>query len=63
MGSIPGAVAGLALLARLHRHHGMEAMDQVVVRMLAIALMCVALSLFIRTIRGPRIKAEGDFFN
>jgi uncharacterized protein len=63
IGSIPGAVAGLALLARLHSHHGMEAMDQVVVRMLAIALMCVALSLFVRTIRGPRVKAEGDFFN
>ena len=63
MGSIPGAIAGLALLARLHRHHGMRAMDHVVVRMLAIALMCVALSLFIRTMRGPRVKAEGDFFN
>ncbi|MGA7625019.1 MAG: sulfite exporter TauE/SafE family protein [Candidatus Acidiferrales bacterium] len=63
MGSIPGAITGLALLARLHRHHGTRAMDQVVVRMLAIALMCVALSLFIRTIRGPRIKAEGDVFD
>jgi hypothetical protein len=63
MGSIPGALVGLALLARLHWHHGMAAMDHVVVRMLAIALMCVALSLFVRTIRGPRIKAEGDHFN
>jgi uncharacterized membrane protein YfcA len=63
IGSIPGALAGLALLARLHRHRGVEAMDRFVVRTLAIALMCVALSLFIRTIRGPRIKAEGDFFN
>ena len=63
IGSIPGALAGLALLARLHRHRGVEAMDRFVVRTLAIALMCVALSLLIRTIRGPRIKAEGEFFN
>jgi uncharacterized protein len=62
IGSIPGAVAGLALLVHLHKH-GVETMDRVIVRMLAIALMCVALSLFIRTIRGPRIKAEGEFFN
>lgn len=63
MGSIPGALAGLALLARLHKHSGAEVMDQFVVRMLAIALMCVALSLFIRAIRGPRIQAEGDSAN
>jgi uncharacterized protein len=61
IGSIPGALAGLALLAHLHKHSGAEAMDRVVVRMLAIALMCVALSLFIRAIRGPRIQVEGDF--
>jgi uncharacterized protein len=53
MGSIPGALVGLAFLAQLHRH-GVEAMDRVVVRMLAIALMCVALSLFIRTLRSSR---------
>jgi uncharacterized membrane protein YfcA len=63
VGSIPGALAGLVLLASLHRHHGVETMDRFVVRTLAIALMCVALSLFIRAIRGPRIKAEADFFN
>jgi uncharacterized protein len=62
IGSIPGAVAGLALLVHLHKH-GVETMDRVIVRMLAIALMCVALRLFIRTIRGPRIKVEGEFFN
>jgi uncharacterized membrane protein YfcA len=63
IGSIPGAIVGLALLAGLHRHRGMDATDQIVIRMLAIALMCVALSLFIRAMRGPRIKAEGEFFN
>lgn len=62
-GSILGALTGLAVLARLRWHHGLEAVDQVVVRMLAIALMCVALSLFIRTIRGKRIRPGGDFFN
>lgn len=50
IGSIPGALGGLVLLARLHTH-GVEAMDRAVVRMLAIALMCVALSLFIRAAR------------
>jgi uncharacterized protein len=63
IGSIPGALAGLALLARLHRYRGVEVMDRFVVRMLAIALICVALSLFLRAARGPRIKAEGEFFN
>jgi uncharacterized membrane protein YfcA len=63
MGSIPGALVGLALLARLQVRHAMGAMDQVVVRMLAIALMCVAVSLFIRSIRRPRIRTEGVFFD
>lgn len=53
IGSIPGALGGLALLALLQKH-GIEAMDRVVVRMLAIALMCVALSLFVRATRGRR---------
>jgi uncharacterized membrane protein YfcA len=51
IGSIPGALAGLGLLTVLHKH-GAEAMDRAIVRLLAIALMCVALSLFVRTIRG-----------
>jgi uncharacterized membrane protein YfcA len=57
IGSIPGALAGLALLAHLHRH-GAEAMDRVIVRMLAIALMCVALSLIVRTMRGRGSRIE-----
>lgn len=59
-GSIPGAVAGLALLAWLHRRHNLVAMDEVVVRLLAIALICVALSLLVRSIRGPRKKARTE---
>jgi len=57
IGSIPGALAGLALLAHL-RTHGTEAMDRAVMRLLAIALMCVALSLFIRALRASRIRTE-----
>jgi len=58
IGSIPGALAGLAFLAHLHKHGGGE-MDRVIVRMLAIALMCVAVSLLIRAIRG-RVPRNED---
>jgi uncharacterized protein len=47
LGSVPGAVAGLALLAHL-RSRGGAAMDHLVVRTLGIALICVAVSLFLR---------------
>jgi uncharacterized protein len=63
IGSIPGALLGLALLARLHKYSGAETTDRIVVRMLAIALMCVALSLFVRAVRGPRVKTENVFSN
>ena len=59
-GSVPGALVGLALLAWLHGHHGVAAMDHMVVRMLAIALICVALSLLVRTIRSPQNKTGGE---
>jgi len=53
IGSIPGALLGLALLAFLHGR-GTEAMDRVLVRLLAVALMCVSLSLFVRMARGSK---------
>src|SRR5271156_6317471 len=56
-GSIPGALAGLALLAQLHKH-GVEAMDRYIMRMLAVALMCVAVSIFVRAMRGRRPQIE-----
>ncbi len=59
LGSIPGALAGLALLEHL-RSRGGDTMDRVVVRMLGVALMCVALSLFIRCLGGPRAKSAGE---
>jgi uncharacterized protein len=56
-GSVPGSLAGIALLAILRRH-GTESVDRVVVRMLAVALMCVAISLYVRAVRGPRKRVE-----
>jgi uncharacterized membrane protein YfcA len=63
IGSIPGALAGLAFLAHLHKN-GVEAVDRVIVRLLAIALMCVALSLFVRAMRrhGSQIEASSEGF-
>jgi uncharacterized membrane protein YfcA len=58
LGSIPGALAGLALLALLHSRGG-DTMDKVVVKMLGVALICVAFSLLVRSLRGLRTKAEG----
>jgi uncharacterized protein len=57
IGSIPGALAGLAVLTHLHKH-GVEAVDRIIVRMLAIALMCAALSLFVRAVRGRSLRTE-----
>lgn len=59
IGSIPGALLGLALLAYL-RSRGGDTVDRVVVRMLGIALMGVALSLFLRSLRGLRRKATRE---
>jgi len=62
IGSIPGALMGLAVLARLHAR-GTEAMDRVMVRMLAVALICVSLSLFVRAVRGPRLETADKPFH
>lgn len=58
-GSVPGSLAGLLLLAILHRR-GTDSMDRVVVRLLAVALMCVAISLYVRAVRGPRVRMESE---
>jgi len=58
LGSIPGALAGLALLAHLHRRGG-DSTDQVVVKMLGVALICVAFSLLVRSLRGSPVKRGG----
>jgi uncharacterized protein len=61
IGSVPGALLGIALLYYLHSR-GTVAVDKLVVRMLAVALMCVALSLFVRAARGPRVQAAHEPF-
>jgi uncharacterized membrane protein YfcA len=53
LGSIPGALAGLAVLAHLHSR-GADAMDRLVVRVLGVALIAVAVSLFVRFLRPRR---------
>jgi len=58
LGSIPGAFLGLALLAYLGSK-GHDAMDEVVVRMLGIALVCVALSLLVRSLLGSPTNSDG----
>jgi len=56
LGSVPGALLGLTFLSYLHRREG-AAMDRIVVRVLGVALMGVALSLFIRTFRSLGAQA------
>ncbi|HKV26826.1 MAG TPA: sulfite exporter TauE/SafE family protein [Candidatus Acidoferrales bacterium] len=51
IGSIPGALLGLGLLAHLHRESGAAA-DKIVVRMLGVTLVCVALSLIVKMFCG-----------
>ena len=62
LGSIPGALAGVALLAHL-RTWGDAAMDRLVVRVLGVALICVALSLFFRSFLRLRRTAESKVEN
>jgi hypothetical protein len=54
MGSIPGALAGIALLAILRRR-GVQHEDKLVVLVLGAALVCVALGLYARTFLGTRL--------
>jgi len=59
IGSIPGALAGLALLAYLKARGG-DTMDKVVVQMLGVALMCVAVSLLFRSLRSLLTKPAAE---
>ena len=54
MGSIPGALAGIGLLAIL-RHHGVQHEDRLVVLVLGAALVVVALVLYARMVLGNRL--------
>jgi uncharacterized protein len=58
IGSIPGALCGITLLAIL-RHDGVTSEDHLVVMVLGTALIGVALSLFFRTFFGSKLPASG----
>lgn len=58
IGSVPGALAGLALLAHL-RSSGDGNSDRLVLRMLGVALVVVALSIFSRCFRGSQENLIG----
>jgi uncharacterized protein len=57
LGSIPGALAGLALLARLQVKHA-QATDRIIVRILGAALISVAVSLLVRSLWGSELRAR-----
>jgi len=60
LGSVPGALAGLALLAHLHMGRG-DVTDRIIVKTLGVALVCVAFSLFARSLWGQSIRARLQF--
>ena len=55
IGSIPGALIGIGLLATL-RHRGVQHEDKLVVLVLGAALVCVALALYARSVLGTRLN-------
>lgn len=55
IGSLPGALAGIGLLAFL-RHRGVQHEDRLVVLVLGGALVFVALALYVRTFIGARLR-------
>lgn len=59
IGSIPGALLGLALLAHLHHSNG-AAMDKFLVRMLGVAMMVVAASLFVRSFWKRHVRSTTE---
>ena len=60
IGSIPGALLGLALLAHLH-HQSTGAADKLVVRMLGVTLVIVAFSLVLKSLRhAPHQSSEDE---
>lgn len=58
IGSVPGALMGIGLLAIL-RHHGIKSEDHLVVMVLGTALIGVALSLYFRSIFGSKLPVFG----
>lgn len=61
VGSLPGALLGIAVLAYLRRL-GVGTQDKLVVEVLGVALMAAAVGLFVRSVFGaqlPRLGQEG----
>ncbi len=58
IGSVPGALLGLALLSHLHRVNHVAA-DKFVVRLLAITLLGVALSMIFQSLRRAPVRKDG----
>jgi uncharacterized protein len=59
LGSIPGALIGIALLAYL-RHRGIQSEDHMVVLVLGAALISVAIGLYVRTVFGAKLPIPGQ---
>ena len=59
LGSLPGAVIGIALLAHLRRL-GIATQDKLVVDILGVALMAAALGLFVRSVFGAKLPIPGE---
>jgi uncharacterized protein len=59
LGSLPGALAGIALLAYLKRL-GIGTQDKLVVQVLGIALMAAAIGLFVRSVFGAQLPIPGQ---
>ena len=54
LGSVPGALVGVAALAYLRRFGGAAVVDRLVLRMLGVVLISVAVMLLIRSLRSQR---------
>jgi uncharacterized membrane protein YfcA len=60
LGSVPGALLGVAVLAHLNARHGSAPVNAVVVRTLGVALIAVGCSLFFRVVRGAGSDARTE---
>lgn len=56
LGSVPGALVGVWLVDRLHRTHG-DQFDDVLLVLVALALLVVALAMLVRALFMPRLVA------
>lgn len=58
LGSVPGALAGVALLAGLRHLAGEEVVDRMVLRLMGIVLICVAATLLVRSLRSRSAQSQ-----